>query len=73
MITLLRNHHILLIWDHLINPFTYVLPNSAFWTSTWHVLMHHSQLNGFDITQTIAGGQNYLKAIELYKNRYESH
>jgi hypothetical protein len=31
--------------------------------------IHHPNLNGFDITQTIDGGQNYLKAIELYRNR----
>jgi hypothetical protein len=31
--------------------------------------IHHPNLNGFDITQTVDGGQNYLKAIELYRNR----
>ena len=30
-------------------------------------LLHN--LNDFDITQTIDGGQNYLIAIELYTNR----
>lgn len=32
--------------------------------------IHHPNLNGFAITQTIQGGQNYLKAIELYRSRY---
>lgn len=31
--------------------------------------IHHPELNGFAITQTMQGGQNYLEAIELYRSR----
>jgi hypothetical protein len=33
------------------------------------ISVNHPELNGFEITQTIHGGQNYLKAIDLYTNR----
>ena len=39
-------------------------------TLIFWINIHHPDLNGFDITQTIQGGQNYLKAIKLYRNRY---
>ena len=39
-------------------------------TLIFWINIHHPDLNGFDITQTIQGGQNYLKAIELYRSRY---
>ena len=39
-------------------------------TLIYWINIHHPNLNGFDITQTIQGGQNYLEAIELYRSRY---
>jgi hypothetical protein len=55
---------------------TYEHPNLDFskWESRRDTLaawisVNQPELNGFEITQTIQGGQNYLKAIELYRNR----
>lgn len=39
-------------------------------TLIFWINIHHPDLNGFDITQNIQGGQNYLKAIQLYRSRY---
>jgi len=30
---------------------------------------NHPELNGFIYDQTMTGGMNYLKAIELYENK----
>ena len=48
--------------------------NDSLWEQNRNQLLqwvdeHHPELNGFIFDQTEAGGLNYLKALELYKNK----
>jgi hypothetical protein len=57
-----------------IQVYDYLNMNFSLWESRRDTLVawisvNHPELIGFEITQTIQGGQNYLKAIDLYTNR----